>query len=101
MKKFNVIVENINSQKMIPYDVIPYLVHEYKEAWEKPTTFEEFRDFVKRKAQYQWWGRCEYEIILSSWPNPKNREGEKWDVYQQLMLNLDVVTNLLMESINE
>lgn len=99
MEKFNVIIENINSRKMQPYDVIPYLVSEYQEAKDKPTTFEEFKEFVKRKAQYQWWGRCEYEIIISEWPNPLNREGEKWDVYQQLMMNLDIVTNLLIKSV--
>ena len=35
MKQFNVIVEDVNSRKFISYDVIPYLIHCYKETRKK------------------------------------------------------------------
>ena len=123
MKKFNVIVYNINNNKFESYDVIPHLVSQYKKRENKPKTFDEFKEFVKNESLYQWWSRCEYEIILSPWPytsSPSERydkkgeddieawkehwkkhlkECEKIDVHYQVMMNLDVITNLVMESV--
>lgn len=99
MEHFYVICEDINRRQFLPYDVIPYLVSEYKKAKEKPQTFEEFKDFVQHEARCQWWGRCEYEIIITEWPPAKNATEDKWDVYRQLMLNLDIVVNLLIKSV--
>ena len=62
-------------------------------------TFEEFKEFVKKESMYQWWSRCEYEIILQCWPGQDH--SEKWDVYQQIMINLDLVTNILIQNLNE
>lgn len=107
MKQFNVINYNFNAQKFESYDVIPYLINAYKdivkkhhnnpndEYWKVPQTFDEFKEFVKKESQYQFWSRCEYEIILVDWPCQKHEE--KWDVYDQIMMNLDIVTKLLME----
>lgn len=124
MKQFNVINFNFNAQKFEAYDVIPYLVREYYEQierynaakleleeakteqeikiaksnldyWKVPVTFDEFKKFVKDRAQYQFWARCEYEIILVDWPCQK--KSDKWDVYDQIMMNLDIVTQIVME----
>ena len=46
---------------------------------------------------YQWWARCEYEIILSDWPCQKVEE--KWDIYRQIMLNIDIITDVFIENI--
>lgn len=100
MERFNVIVHNFNSNEFEAYDVIPYLVDKYKSAKDKPETFDEFKKFIKGWAMNQWWSRCEYEIILSSWP-PNEKSERKWDVYMQVMLNLDVITKIVMKSINE
>lgn len=126
MKQFNVINFNFNAQKFEAYDVIPYLVSAYNEQvernnialsdlqtarteqeievaksdlqyWKIPKTFDEFKDFIKKESQYQFWSRCEYEIILVDWPCQKTEE--KWDVYNQIMMNLDVITQLVMDSI--
>ena len=97
MKTFNVINFNFNKREFEPYNVIPYLVSCYDEEKSKPETFTEFKDFIKKKSMYQWWARCEYEIILSDWPSQKI--DEKWDVYKQVMMNLDVITTLVMDSV--
>ena len=97
MKHFYVINWNINRRKFEPYDVMPYLVNAYKESKKKLTTFKEFKEFVKNESQYQFWGRCEYEIILMDWPCQRNQE--KWDIYNQIMMNIDTVTRLFMKSI--
>ena len=106
INKFNVIIEN--NGKFEPYDIIPHLIDEYnclvdihKEMseypYKVPETFNEFKEFVKRESAYQWWGRCEYEIILSDWPSKRNEE--KWDIHRQVMMNIDIVTNILMDNV--
>jgi len=97
MKSFNVINWDCNQKKFVQYDIIPYLVSVYNETKKQPKSFNEFKEFVKSESQYRFWGRCEYEIILTDWPN-KQRE-EKWDVYKQIMMNLDIVTKTLMQEV--
>lgn len=97
MKSFNVIINDFNAGTFEPYDVMPYLIREYNESKNKPFTFEEFKSFVERESRHQWWARCEYEIILSDWPGQKHHA--KWDIYKQVMINLDIVTTILMENV--
>ena len=97
---FNVINYEFNSKKFEAYDVMPYLVDCYKKVKRKkecPKTFEEFKEFVKLNSQYRFWSRCEYEIVLSDWPSGKDQR--KIDVYEQIMMNIDLVTELLMKSV--
>ena len=126
MIPFNVINFNINTKKFEPYDIMPYLIDtyndrvkryhelnfkantsktqkkfdEYKTAleyWKIPKIFDEFKEFVIKESQYQFWSRCEYEIILVDWPSQKTEE--KWDVYNQIMMNLDLITETLMKNV--
>ena len=104
MLTFNVINYNINTQKMEYYDIIPYLKDRYagvKKSKRKktPKTFEEFKNFILAEAQYQWWARTEYEIILVDWPCQK--DSEKWDVYEQVKMNIDVITKIFMEDVKK
>ena len=98
---FNVICFNVNSNKMEEYNIIPHLKNCYnsKKKSERPKTFEEFKSFIISESMYQWWARCEYEIIISSWPTCNCEE--KWDIYQQIMINIDLITRILMEEINK
>lgn len=97
MKSFNVIVEDINTRKFIPYNVIPYLIRCYNKAQEKPKTFEEFKEFIRKESMYQWWSRCEYEIVLQSWPTSKNKQ--KIDVHWQVIMNIDRITEIVMDEV--
>lgn len=97
MLQFNVIRYNINTNKFEFYDIIPYLVNYYNEQENKPSTFEEFREFILNYSTYQWWARCEHEIILSDWPTMKDQE--KWDVHKQIKMNIDIITTVLMTEI--
>lgn len=99
---FNIIVYEPNSKKFEPYDIIPYFVQTYEELKEKkykkvPETFEEFKKFVRDEGMYQFWSRCEYEIILVDWPGQKIEK--KIDVWNQIEMNLDLVTKLVMEEV--
>ena len=94
-KQFFVIAEEHGKFK--PYDIFPYLTCTYKaeKKDKRPVTFDEFKQFIINEGRYMWWSKCEYEIIISDWP-PSGKE-EKWDVFQQVMMNIDVITNLFME----
>lgn len=98
MKSFNVIWQDFNKQKFEAYDVMPYFINVYKECENKPKTFEEFKEFIQQESLYMYWSRCEYEIIICGWPNQETKE--KWDIHKQIMMNLDLVTETLMNNIN-
>lgn len=97
---YNVIIYDPNKRRMAYYDIMPYLVNCYEQVTkaERPNTFEEFKQFIVDESRYQWWSRCEYEIVLTSWPNGLCEE--KWDVHKQVMMNLDIITKVFMENIN-
>ena len=97
---FYVINHNFNANKFEKYDIIPYLVLAYSEAKpkDKPKTYEEFKEFICRKARNRWWCRCEYEIIIKDWPCMK--DSEKIDIFYQLEMNLEVVLDILIKELN-
>ena len=113
MKKFNVLLWDFNQDKLEYYDVLPYLRDKYKEKvefnkthvnndydfWKVPETFEEFKKFIKQESQYQFWSRCEYEMICHGWPVRKN--DYKLDVHEQIMMNIDIVASILWEEYNK
>ena len=93
---FNVIIDDVNAQEFKPYDVMPYFIRCYEETKKKnrPNTYNEFKEFVKGKSMYMYWGRCEWELVLKPWVGHSNER--KVDVHWQLMHNLDLVTSILM-----
>lgn len=97
--KFNVIWLDISTNKMMEYDIIPHLKRCYdtKKKNERPKTFDEFKSFIISESRYQWWARCEYEIIISSWPTGMCEE--KWDIHNQVMMNIDLITELFMKEV--
>lgn len=55
---------------------------------EDPYCYEfDFKEELKRAAQYCFWAKCEYEVEVSDWT--KNEKGQKVDIFQQLMMNWD------------
>lgn len=95
--KYNVILWDINKREFIPYDIFPYLKHVWAKDENKPKTFDEFKEWIRKESLYQWWSRCEYEIILSDWPS--KTKSKKVDVHYQVMNNIDVITKLFMEEV--
>lgn len=96
---FYVICENVNKKDFEKHDVMPYLISCYKETEKKdrPTTLDEFKDFVDRKSMYMYWARCQYEIVLVDWPCQRN--SKKIDIYWQIKNNFDLVVRLFMENV--
>lgn len=126
---FYVINESFVTKGFKPYDIMPYFIEEYNTEDNKPITFEQFKDFIRHKSLYQFWGKCEYEFLIGSWPygsyKMKNKlkefltpefdiedskqnidflniiteDMEKVDIHQQIMMNLDIITKVLMDNV--
>lgn len=54
----------INSNKIWDYDVLEYREDQIKKLKKKCATKEEFADAMRHKMMYQYWSRCEYEVII-------------------------------------
>lgn len=111
--QYNVMVWDFNHDALEPYDIMPYLRRVWDEEKERefkvwgaggenkdrmPETFDEFKQFINDVCQYQFWSRCQYEMITHGWPKHNNEH--KLDVYEQISYNIDVVTKIFMEEIN-
>lgn len=88
---------------------------------------DDLKNWIARSSHYQYWARCEYEFLIASWPfgsyqfkqdmsellkqgvnldnidenikfsNTITREMYKIDIHEQIMMNIDVITNILYE----
>lgn len=101
---FYVICDDSNKKEFEQYDVMPHFLSEYvkdkqNRRQKTPKTFEEFKKFVEDESLYQFWSRCEYEIVIGPWVS-KTKE-KKIDVHWQVMMNIDVVTKILMENVKK
>ena len=108
---FKVILWDFNRNNVEYYDIMPYFISMWNEdkkrdikIWnsadvgcvkDMPKTFNEFKDFILSAGRYNFWGRCEYEIIISDWPC--QRKEIKIDAFDQIHANIDVITKLFMD----
>ena len=90
-------------------------------------TKEDLKKWIKDLSQYQFWSRCEYEFLIAKWPfggwqltedmekfiatNPDlkdnktnidmcniiTKEMDVIDVHEQIMMNIDIVTDILYD----
>ena len=83
----------------VPHYRLPYFVREWKEEKDKSKfkSFDDIKEFVRSKSLYQFWSRCEYEMIVKGWPVTKREI--KLDVHEQIMMNLDLVTQVFINTI--
>ncbi len=100
-KSFYVLNWDFNSDDLEQYDILPYFRECYSKLKKdkRPTTFDEWKEFVKKKGMYQFWARCEYEILITGWPQQKKEV--KVDVWKQIEMNIDVIVDILMEEFRE
>ena len=108
--------ENINTKKIEKWNVFQHGSF-VADVLKLPKDKVLFSEQLKRNAMYYFWSKCEYEVVITSWPayinieeyeritreitSMKNRErmpriiniaptvSEKIDIYEQLMLNWD------------
>lgn len=94
---WNVYIEDWNSKTINVFNVFKHwgfveaCKKEYKK-YRKPEQEKELEKEIKGWAMYCFWSKCEYEVIITGWPEPREDSGFKpikIDIYDQLMLNWD------------
>jgi hypothetical protein len=107
-KIFNVLEYDFNSRNISYYDVLPY----FRRCWNaKDFNFEkdEVKDrntlsiWIKRTSHYNFWARCEYEFLMAPWPYREDKlidDMKKIDVHEQIMMNIDIITDILFDEFN-
>ena len=107
-KVFNVILYNWNNNSIEQYNVLTY----FRNVWESKkynfdkkevTNKETLKEWIKRVAKYMYWSRCEYEFLIAPWPyniETLTNDMVKIDVYEQIMNNINIITDILYEEFN-
>ena len=123
--------------KVEHYDILPYFRNCWKEKYHKdhkeaikaakyPTKRRQLlKEWIIERSKYMYWGRCEFETLLASWPFGSYRMKEelkkfltpdfniddytqclnfeniiiadmhKIDVHEQVMMNIDILVDIL------
>ena len=97
--KWNVWIWNFNNDILEQYDVVPMLLRELKSLRKEdfPMNKRSMDKELKTWAQYYFWSRCEYEMIVQDFHKKDNEE--KVDVYDQLMLNWDTFSDAFWKNV--
>ena len=135
LKKFKVLT--FSNGKIREYDILPYFRDSWKEKYNKEEKEkikaakskarrkELFKQWVRGRSLYMFWARCEWEMLIGSWPyGSKNiNEQMKWfmseerdldkyndslildniitsdmqkiDVHRQIEMNIDIIVDIL------
>lgn len=93
--EWNVYMENFNRKTIVVYNVFRHW--SFREACRKALRkyknedqVGELEKEIKRWVTYLFWSKCEYEVIITGWPPPRedsNFRDIKIDVCKQLELN--------------
>ena len=115
---WNVYCESFNNNSIIKYNIFNHksFAKDVNKLLKENTIKDEFAEQLKRSLRYYFWGKSEYEVVITSWPVYINKEeldrtnieykeynnkwghypykinvspdvGKKIDIYSQVMLN--------------
>ena len=107
MIEYKVITWNFNTDRVEHYDIMPYLYRRLEEKRKKrqialkDLTLERLKEFIDTESKYQFWARCQYEVILFSFPPRENGHKHKMDVYEQIHMNLDNIAKLMYDDLQK
>ena len=121
---FYVLVKNPNNGKVEPYNIMPTIYNEIYDGeklsnkfcvykYEHQPTYhtskfmvnskELLKEFLTNILKYYYWAKCEYEFIVTDWPNKndsiKDNNPVKLDVYEQLVPNIPLLVDLLWNEV--
>lgn len=102
---FNVLI--YKNGKVEQYDVLPYFRNSWKEKYNKEEKDkikaakynakrkELFKQWVRGRSCYMFWARCEWEMLLASWPFGSYRFRNEMKEFLKNHVNLDDNTQCL------
>lgn len=120
----NFSTEKVEYYDVLPYFRDCWKNKCYKNEIKAIKSFDQLKAWIVGKSRYMYWARCEYEFLIANWPfgckkmyddlkcflpvynigdwdhdikfcNIITNSMEKIDVYDQIMMNIDIVVNLL------
>ena len=97
---WNTYVEEFNAKRMEVHNVFEHygVMEDLRKAAKKYKDDKDaFAEQLRRTLMYHYWSKCEWEIILSPWPERKDFREEKIDVFDQVQLNWDVFLDYVWE----
>ena len=120
---YNFSTRKVEHYDVIPYFIDSWDDNRFDKN--KIKSKEDLKSWIKRVSQYQFWARCQYESLLAAWPfgtkkmtndikklidsgvdisiyqynidlmNIITHDMVKIDIHDQIMMNIDVITDLL------
>ena len=123
---------DFNKREIVPFNV--FRRADFKEDVEeidiKNISYKDFKNRLDRLTLYYFWSKCEYEVVITSWPpfitkeeaykmmnqfekdskrygrealvvNANLEVGEKIDIYKQLHLNWDAFCDYVYNELNK
>ena len=98
--KWNVFYYNINSQKIIEFNIFEHsgFLKDVKKCLKQCENKDDFAKEIKSSLMYYFWAKSEYEIIISAWCGGNGKESVKIDIYRQVMMNWDKFIDYLWRS---
>ena len=129
---WNVYCESFNNSSIIKYNIFNHkgFTKDVNKLLKENTAKDEFAEQLKRSLKYYFWGKTEYEVVITSWPvyiyrseldrlNTEYQEynnkwghypydinivpnvGEKIDIYNQVMMNFDIFVDMIWREKND
>lgn len=94
--------EDFNGRKIVYFDIFnhSYFLEDIRKLIRSIDSREKFLEEVRNKLRYYFWSKCEYEVIISGWPPPREDSGfknRKVDIYEQVMMNWDAFSFYIWE----
>ena len=82
-----------SSHKTRAYDVMPGIAEEVAKRIKKKEIYNKItlKEFLRKEFMYHYWSKSECEMVISGWICDNNIE-EKIDMWKQLEINLDTIT---------
>lgn len=104
MLTWNIYYENFNAKRIESFNIFAH----YR-FWEdcienKKKNKNDKDNFVKQLRQdlmYYYWGKSEWEIVLTSWPERKDFKEKKIDVFEQIDINWDRFVDYIWNNIKD
>ena len=104
MLAWNVYLDDFNNRRIRTMDIFRHesFLDGCRKAAKKYTEDRQaFAAQIEKLLKYYFWSKCEYEIVLDTWPPSPRFHPEKVDVYDQVMLNWPVFIDWLWSNREE
>lgn len=100
--EWNVLLWDNNQNKVRNYNIFyhGFIERLHKEIVRKKSikTYADLKEYIKRWAMYNYWCKCEFEIFIGDFLT-KEEDFEKIDAYRQIEMNLDRITEYVINEL--